>query len=214
MPLSLIGITPTIAQIGRDCARLSTRLRVVGGLAAQVTVQGESGRRTVYLCIGACRGEHPHLPHRARAWSAEILLPRPRCSPAASTGTSPSTTSRSFAPRRSRRKRITLSDGDNQEERAPTRRSARQPRSGCWSPSGVPEREFCAGQRQGCAAAAAAGQASAPVRVLRDLDRRQEGRPPNVQIGDHCPERPRATWNQPARRGMDHVQLRPLSMVA
>jgi len=40
----------------------------------------------------------------AGAWSAEILPPRPRCSPAASTGTSPSTTSRPVAPRRSRRK--------------------------------------------------------------------------------------------------------------
>ena len=96
--------------------------------------------------------------------------------------------------------------GARYRRRAHSRRSARQLRSGCWSPSGVPEREFCAGQRRGCAAAAAAGQVSAPVRVPRDLDRRQEGRPQNVQIGDHCPERPRATWNQPARgRGMDHV---------
>jgi len=49
------------------------------------------------------------MPHKARAWSAEILPPRPRCSAAASTGTSPSTTSRPVAPRRSRRKGTTLS---------------------------------------------------------------------------------------------------------
>jgi hypothetical protein len=69
-------------------------------------------------------GQRPHLPHRARAWSAEILPPRPGCSPAASTGTSPGTTSGPVAPRRSRRNGV-LSDGEGQEERAPTRRYQR-----------------------------------------------------------------------------------------
>ena len=62
---------------------------------------GRPGRIFMHRRAGRDR---PHLPHRARAWSAEILPPRPRCSSAASTGTSPSTTSRPVAPGRSRRK--------------------------------------------------------------------------------------------------------------
>jgi len=38
------------------------------------------------------------LPHRARACSGEILPPRPCRSPAASTGTSPTTASRPSTP--------------------------------------------------------------------------------------------------------------------
>jgi len=44
------------------------------------------------------------MPHRARARSAEILPPRPRCSPAASTGASAQDDLETSCARRSRRK--------------------------------------------------------------------------------------------------------------
>ena len=45
---------------------------------------------------------------------------------------------------------------------ANSRRSAWQPRSGCWSPPPYPNREFCAARRGGCAWAAATDAEAIP----------------------------------------------------
>jgi len=79
------------------------------------------------------------MPHRARLVRRDLAATAALFA-AASTGTSPSMTSRPVAPCRSPRKGITLSDGEGPEERAPTRpiRSARWLCSAAGS--GIPRR--------------------------------------------------------------------------
>jgi hypothetical protein len=66
-----------------------------------------------------------------RAWSGEILPPRPRRPPSID-GTSPTTTSRPVALHQNIEKGIALGDGEDQGERAPTRRYGRAVGASYW----------------------------------------------------------------------------------